>query len=817
MQFRSLVRPGLPACRSWFKPLLSAVPPEVRPYLGLVLIIAVFLGLAPLSTAKPAPTFTIGEQDFLLDGQRLQIRCGEVHFARVPREYWRDRLQRVKAMGLNAVCAYLFWNYHEWEQGKFNWSGQADAAEFCRLAQEEGLWVILRPGPYACAEWEMGGLPWWLLKHEDIALRSRDPRFLAATRAWFAEVGRVLGPLQVTRGGPILLVQAENEYGFYGKDADYVDEVRKAIVAGGFDVPLFVCNPTSAVTAPTPPDIFKVVNFGRDPASGFKALRAVQPTGPLMCGEFYPGWFDTWGAPHHLGNTPQYLADLAYMLEHNASFSIYMAHGGTSFGLWAGADRPFKPDTTSYDYDAPIRENGDLGEKFQLTRELMAKHLLPGETLPPPPAPIPVGAIEPFSLTECVPVLSALPAPRRVESPQTMEMYDQSRGAILYRTTVPAGGPAVLEAGAAHDFGFVFIDGRRVGIMDRRSRSYRIVLPERKSPARLDVLVCALGRVNFGVEVHDRKGLHGPVTVTPKGGSPQPLQGWEVFNLTLENERDPSATWKVAGDRWMPARTPAGEGLKDQPALWRGSFEVAKPADTFLDVSNWGFGALWINGRCLGRFWNIGPTQTAYVPGPWLRAGRNEIVILDLVGPTQPVLAGVTTPVLNRLRPELDFTPAAKGKVTLVLTGRPAHQGEFPAGPEVQEIQFKAPAEGRQFCIDVTTTHDGKAPVAIAELDVLDASGQPLPHTTWTVAYASSEEKSFEDGSAGNAIDGQTANAWITGWSSGATSFPHRLVIDLGATTKISGFRYVPRAGATESGRIKSYRIFVGEALVKPE
>ncbi|RYD45925.1 MAG: beta-galactosidase, partial [Verrucomicrobiaceae bacterium] len=312
-------------------------------------------GVVPvLAQAAPKHTFEIGEHDLLLDGKRMQIRCGELHFARVPKEYWRHRLQLCKAMGLNTVCAYLFWNLHEFEKGKYDWEGQADAAEFCRLAQEEGLWVLLRPGPYACAEWDGGGLPWWLLKKPDIALRSQDPDFMAASQAWLKEVGRVLGPLQVTKGGPILMAQVENEYGFYGKDAEYMGKMRQAMIDAGFDIPLFACNPTGNLNNGRRDDLFNVVNFGSDPATGFKKLREIQPKGPLMCGEFYPGWFDTWGAPHHLGKTDQYLKDLEYMLKEGASFSIYMAHGGTSFGMWAGADRPFKPDTSSYDYDAPI-------------------------------------------------------------------------------------------------------------------------------------------------------------------------------------------------------------------------------------------------------------------------------------------------------------------------------------------------------------------------------------------------------------------------------------------------------------------------------
>ena len=321
--------------------------------------------------------------------------------------------------------------------------------------------MILRPGPYSCAEWEMGGLPWWLLKNDDIQLRTRDPRYLDAAKKYLKEVGRVLAPLQITRGGPILMVQVENEYGFYGKDAEYMGELRQALLDAGFDVPLFACNPPYHLKDGYRSDLFPVVNFGSDPAGGFKALREILPQGPLMCGEFYPGWFDTWGAPHHLGNTPRYLADLESMLTNGESFSIYMAHGGTTFGLWSGADRPFKPDTSSYDYDAPISEAGWPTEKFFKTRELFAKYLLPGETIPEPPATNPVIAFAPVVVTECAPLFASLPKAIRDDQPRTMEKYDQGRGCILYRTTIPAGPAATLEAAGIHDFGFVFLDGGR--------------------------------------------------------------------------------------------------------------------------------------------------------------------------------------------------------------------------------------------------------------------------------------------------------------------------------------------------------------------
>ena len=775
----------------------------------LSIVLALFAPAAPTLSAAPdtdrKQTFSIGKSDFLLDGKPFQIRCGEIHFARVPREYWKHRLQLCKAMGLNTVCAYLFWNYHEFEKGKFDWSGQADAAKFCRLAQAEGLWVILRPGPYSCAEWDMGGLPWWLLKNEKIALRSLDPAYMEPARAWLNEVGRVLAPLQITRGGPILMVQVENEYGFYGKDPEYMRQVSRALTDAGFDVPLFACNPAGVMRNGLVPELFNVANFGKDPAGNFEKLRVLQTEGPLMCGEFYPGWFDTFGAPHHYGKTDGYLKALEYMLKNNASFSIYMAHGGTSFGLWAGMDRPCKPDTTSYDYDAPISEAGWIGDKFQRTRELFKKHLLPGESVPEPAAANPVITIPRFELVESAAVLENLPAPIADKTPRHMEAYDQGQGCILYRTTLPAGPAGKIQAKQAGDFAWVFVDGKPAGVMDRRTRSFSVEIPARTAPAQLDILVEAMGHANFGHEIHDRKGLIAPVEFVADGAPEAVLQDWSVYPLKLDAPM-------LTGLKWKPGKTSG-------PAFWRGTFQVTKPADTFLDTSTWGKGVLWVNGHCLGRFWNIGPTQTMYLPGPWLKAGKNEVVVLDLTGPQSPALEGLAKPVLDKLRPELDFTkvePAA-AKAALNLSS-PAHTGTFPNSSEPQEIRFSKPVSGRQFCLETLNAHANNPHAAIAELDILGPDGQSLPHATWKIAYVDSQETAKEDGSALNAIDGQTANFWHTGWTGVKPAHPHRIVIDLGATSPVGGFRYTPRAGAGSSipGRIKDYKIYVGDGLVKP-
>jgi len=612
------------------------------------LLATVLAGLLTAQGAAPTPaahTFTIGPDSFQLDGQPFLIRCGEIHFARVPPEYWRHRLRMCRAMGLNTVCVYLFWNFHEWNEGHFDWSGPADVAQFCRIAQEEGLWVLLRPGPYSCAEWEMGGLPWWLLRQDGIALRTTDPRFLGAAQRYLHEVGRVLGPLQVTRGGPILMVQVENEYGSFGRDPEYMGDLRQTLIDSGFDVPLFACNPPKDIPNGWRPDLFQVVNFGGDPATAFAALRQIQPAGPLMNGEYYSGWFDTWGRPHRTATADHGVSDLTYMLGHGRSFSIYMAHGGTSFGLWSGADHPFLPDTSSYDYDAPISEAGLPTAKFWRIRELFSQHLAPGERLPAVPAANPAITIDPFTLAEMAPVLEHLPVSAQDAAPRPMEAYGQGRGCIVYSTTVPAGPAAILRVKEVHDFAWVFIDGRPAGVMDRRSERFAVPLPARARAARLDILVEAVGRVNFGKGIADHKGIHAPVTLGA-GTAELALGPWQIASLPLDGP-------ELASLQFHPP-----DPFGPVPAFWRGSFTVARPGDTFLDLRAWGKGVVWVNGHCLGRYWSIGPTQTMYCPGPWLRAGENQVIVLDLIGPRTPALAGLRQPILADLRPERDFASA---------------------------------------------------------------------------------------------------------------------------------------------------------------
>lgn len=608
-----------------------------------------------LAQSNQAP-FVIGSENFLLQGRPFVIRCGEMHFARIPRDYWRQRLKMAKAMGLNTICAYLFWNFHEQAPGKFNWSGQADAAAFCRMAQEEGLYVLLRPGPYSCAEWDFGGLPWWLLQKKDIHIRSRDPYFLQRSRLYLREVGRVLAPLQISRGGNILMVQVENEYGSYGNDTAYIGQLRDDLRQAGFTVPFFTCDGPSLLKNDVRDDVFSAVNFGSDPEGAFKALRAVRPAGPLMVSEYYPGWFDSWGGTHMTGPADKVVKDIAYMLDHQASFSIYMVHGGTTFGLWAGANAdPYMPETSSYDYDAPISENGMATAKYYQLRTLLSRYLQPGETLPDVPASLPVQVIPPFSCTEVAPVMDQLT--RSLPSDSLLNMEDkaigQGYGDLLYETNLPAGDSAILDVTEVHDYALVYLNDSLIGKLDRRKDQHLICLPPRTKPvSRLRMFVEAMGRVNWGHKMQDRKGLSGAATITTHG-VPAMLSGWNIYPFPL-GEKPPSLRYKpvvglersaAASERSAAAAQPLPV-IDGQPALYKASFTTYSKADIFLDMHSFNKGVVWVNGHNLGRYWNIGPTHTMYLPGVWLKKGRNEVVVMDLCKPASLELQGLEKPVL---------------------------------------------------------------------------------------------------------------------------------------------------------------------------
>lgn len=633
-----------------------------------------FLVLAPLLLAmtlcfsscqsKAPQTFEVGEGSFLLDGKPFVVKAGELHFARIPREYWEHRIEMVKAQGMNAVCLYVFWNFHEPQPGEFNFEGQADVRAFVELCQKHGLYVILRPGPYCCAEWEMGGLPWWLLKKKDIQLRSMDEYFVERVRLFENALAEQLADLQLARGGNIIMVQVENEFGGYGTDKPYVAAVRDILrEAGWTDVPLFQCDWSSNFENNALDDLLWTMNFGTGSNidDQFRRLKELRPTTPLMCSEFWSGWFDNWGRAHETRDAKDMVAGLREMLEKNISFSLYMVHGGSSFGHWAGANSPgFQPDCSSYDYDAPISEAGHATPKFDELRAMLQEFT--DEPLPPVPAPFPVKAIDAFTLTECAPLMTDLPAPVVEDGEvQTFEELNMGWGSALYSTHLKARNvPSTLTIDA-HDFAQVFVDGILVGRLDRRLGQKTIDLPATPGGAKLDILVEAMGRINYGRAIKDFKGIVAPVTIThPRPGAEpeqKPLGHW-----TIRLFPDDYATVSTQNYQPMNADTGDATDFTFMPAYYRGTFTVDDPADTYLDLSTWGKGQVWVNGHAIGRFWQIGPQQSLFMPGCWLKKGENEIIVLDVMGPSTPVISGLENPILDQLREPTPVIIPAEGE-----------------------------------------------------------------------------------------------------------------------------------------------------------
>lgn len=600
---------------------------------------AMLLALLAASPAIAAPrSFTIEGRHFVRDGKSHVIRSGEMHYPRVPRAYWRDSFRKARAMGLNTIQTYAFWNLHEPEPGKFDFSGNLDIAEFVRIAGEEGLDVMVRPGPYICTELDFGGFPAWLLRTPGLRVRSMDSRFMQASGRYIKRLGQELVPLLVSRGGPIVMVQVENEYGSFGIDQDYMEAIKKQVIDAGFDVSLF----TSDGAGPrnfeggSLPGVTAVVNFGgdvREAKASFAELEKFRPNGPRMVGEYWAGWFDHWGEQHHATDAKAQAEALDWMLANDISFNLYMWHGGTSFGWQPGAnysaDMPYQPDTTSYDYDGELDEAGRITPKYRLFREVIARHLKPGETLPDIPQVAPTVAIPRFALTESIALRDALPLlsdPKQDRFPRTMEWLGQNYGFVLYRKKLEQAAKGKLDIDEVRDYATVMADGKVLGVLDRRfgERGFDVDLP---AGATFDVLVENMGRINFNQKMVDEyKGITRSVSI---GGNE--LTGWTMYPLPL-------------GDL-SKLKFRHGTGDASQPVFRRGSFVLDKAADTFLDTRELGKGHVWVNGRHLGRYWSIGPQQTLYLPGAWLRNGRNDIVVLEVESGSSHALQGLTDPV----------------------------------------------------------------------------------------------------------------------------------------------------------------------------
>ena len=637
--------------------------------------------LSPVSAARKGGTFTVGDKTFLLNGKPFVVKAAELHYPRIPRPYWEHRIKMCKALGMNTVCLYVFWNIHEQQEGKFDFTDNNDVAEFCRLAQRNGLYVIVRPGPYVCAEWEMGGLPWWLLKKKDIRLREPDPYFMERVKLFERKVGEQLASLTIQNGGPIIMVQVENEYGSYGENKAYVSAIRDIVRQSGFDkVTLFQCDWASNFEKNGLDDLVWTMNFGTgaDIDQQFRRLGELRPNAPQMCSEFWSGWFDKWGARHETRPAKTMVEGIDEMLSKGISFSLYMTHGGTSFGHWAGANSPgFAPDVTSYDYDAPINEYGQATPKYWELRHTMEKYNDGGKQPAPPKAPMPVITIPKFVLTEYAPLGNGMGSSVQSRDIRSFEDMDMGWGIADYSTALPKiPVESMLTLNEPHDFAQVFVDGKYIGKIDRVKNEKTLMLPPVEKGAELCIRIEAMGRINFGRAIKDYKGITKEVTISAEMDGHE--ASWNLKNWTIVPIPDnyETAVKALSVGTETSKRTRQHAKLLTKAGYYRGHFTLRKPGDTFLNMEAFAKGQVYVNGHAIGRFWNIGPQQTLYLPGCWLKQGRNEVIVLDVVGPKgEPTSFGQDKPELDKLnlertnkhnnpgdRPDLNsLTPVAQG------------------------------------------------------------------------------------------------------------------------------------------------------------
>lgn len=773
----------------------------------LVLSLALLAGTAGASAASDGGTFTTGNKTFLLNGKPFVVKAAELHYPRIPRPYWEHRIKMCKALGMNTVCLYVFWNIHEQREDQFDFTGQNDIAEFCRLAQKNGMYVIVRPGPYVCAEWEMGGLPWWLLKKKDIRLREQDPYFMERVEKFMAKVGEQLAPLTIQRGGPIIMVQVENEYGSYGEDKPYVAAIRDIVRKSGFtDVALFQCDWASNFTRNGLDDLMWTMNFGTGSNidDQFRHLRELRPDAPLMCSEFWSGWFDKWGARHETRPAADMVANIDEMLSKGISFSLYMTHGGTSFGHWAGANSPgFAPDVTSYDYDAPINEYGAATPKYYTLRETMQKYA-DGKLPSVPKAPAQLISVPKFELKEYVPLSFGIDSVCSARTPLTFEELDMGWGTVVYSTTLPeVAKSGVLTLNGAHDYAQVYIDGRYVGRTDRVRNETTIALPPVKKGSVMTIVVEGMGRINFGRAIKDFKGLTGDVAISADIDGDDVT--WNLKDWTMRTIPDSyeNAVKALAGGH---GDVPSELKLSTRAGYYRGTFNLKKVGDTFLNMEKWGKGQVYVNGHAIGRFWRIGPQQTLFVPGCWLKKGSNEVVVLDVVGPQETEVWCQNKPELDKLQLEKSNLHNNPGDRPDLNSAKPSATGNFSSAREWQTVKLGSAVKGRYIAIECLGAQDGGDVVSMAEIYAQDAAGKRIDRNSWTVKYADSEDAAGGNHTGDKAFDLQESTYWST---VSGVSLPHLLVIDMGKIQTVGAIEYLPCTTQTSVSGIKGYKIYI--------
>jgi hypothetical protein len=561
--------------------------------------------------------FELSTQNFLLDGKPFQIRSGEMHPIRIPAEYWRHRIRMAKAMGLNTIAIYLMWNALESEPGVFDLkSGNRDFVRFIKLCQEEGMWVYLRPGPYVCGEWDFGGLPPYLLRHPRIRVRDKDdPDYMTAVQRYVATIAPVVAPLLAANGGPILMVQVENEYASFGRDLGYLEAIRRLWEQHGVHGPFSISDGLGQVREAK--TYLPGTALGLDGDTDFAAAQAIAGEMPVWMGEGYPGWITHWGDKDFARG--DFIGTLGKLLAEGRSFNLYVVHGGTNFGFGAGANASgdyshFQPVITSYDYGAPIDERGAPTADYHAFRKMLATHA--AQPLPEVPATPPMTSFAPFTLQPHAALWDNLPAAKKLRRPQPNELlFGQDHGMVLYRRPVQGGGELAVDG--VRDYATVFHGGRYVDYLSRvqhpklRAGS-TVSLPPSRGEASLEILVDSFGHVGFGQAMADRKGIVGEVQL---GG--QTLDGWEAVSLPLDAS-------------WLASLRPLRGRPKRPGVFFKGALKLPQLGDCYLDMADWAKGYLWVNGQLLGRYWNLGPQQRLYCPASWLRAGDNEVLVLDM-------------------------------------------------------------------------------------------------------------------------------------------------------------------------------------------